>query len=164
MKKEMMEKSHKSVKRLWNSYLAENPQFLAKDLPPSFYFCDNEKDANECAELVIKGIKKATATSLWWYEKNSESLPNVGDQYIVTDWNGAAKVIIETTKVEYVPYCKIISDFAEVEGEGDKSLEYWKRVHEPYYKREMKPYDACFDQKMIIVCEYFKTIHFYKVA
>lgn len=65
-------------------------------------FCDNEIDADECAELVEKGIKRATATSLWWFEKNNESLPKVGDQYIVTDWSGNAKAIIETTKIEQV--------------------------------------------------------------
>jgi uncharacterized protein YhfF len=50
-----------------------------KKIPPSFYICDNEIDANECAELVVKEIKQATATSLWWYEKNNEPLPNIGD-------------------------------------------------------------------------------------
>lgn len=158
----MMGKNHKSVERLWNSYLAKNPQILIKKTPLSFYFCDNEKDANECAELLIKGIKKATATSLWWYEKNNEPLPSIGDQNIVTDWYGVAKAIIEITKVEHLAYHKITSEFAETEGEGDKSLEYWKRVHEAYYKREMEPYGASFDENMIIVCEYFKTIHFQK--
>ena len=75
-----------------------------KKIPPSFYFCDNEIDAIECAELVVKGIKQATATSLWWYEKNNEPLPNIGDCYVITDWKGIAKAIIETTKIELVPF------------------------------------------------------------
>ena len=40
-----------------------------RETPSSFYFCDNKKDADQCAELVVKGIKQATATSLWWYKK-----------------------------------------------------------------------------------------------
>jgi len=48
---------------------------------------------------------------------------------------------------------------AKTEGEGDKSLDYWKRVHEVYYNREMKPHRDKFDENMIIVCEYFKTIY-----
>jgi uncharacterized protein YhfF len=147
-----------SVKVLWNSFLEKNPNNINKEIPISFYFCDNKKDADECAELVVKGIKRATATSLWWFEKNNEILPKIGAQHIVTDWSGNAKAVIETTKIEQVPYNKITSVFAEIEGEGDKSLDYWKRVHKDYYTREMKPFNEQFDENMIIVCEQFKTV------
>lgn len=148
-----------SVKNLWNNFVQENPENKIKETPISFYFCDNKKDADDCAELVVNGIKRATATSLWWFEINSEPLPEVGDQYVVTDWNGNAKAVIETTKIDKVPYNEITSEFAAIEGEGDKSLEYWKSVHKAYYKREMEPHGVKFDENMIIVCEYFKTIY-----
>ncbi|WP_299121392.1 ASCH domain-containing protein [uncultured Winogradskyella sp.] len=156
---ETVEYNHSSVERLWNDFLKNNPDNKIKNTPLSFYFCDNQKDADECAELVVKGVKRATATSLWWYEKNNELLPKVGDQYIVTDWNGNAKAVIETTKIENVSYNKITAEFAETEGEGDKSLDYWKKVHEAYYKREMESHGDDFDENMTIVCEYFKTIY-----
>jgi uncharacterized protein YhfF len=148
-----------SVKVLWNSFLEKNLDNINKEIPISFYFCDNKKDADECAELVVKGIKRATATSLWWFEKNNEILPKIGDQYIVTDWSGNAKAVIETTKIKQVTYNKITSEFAEIEGEGDKSLEYWKRVHKDYYTREMEPFNEQFDENMIIVCEQFKIVY-----
>ena len=148
-----------SVKALWSSFLEKNPENKNKEVPISFYFCDNKKDADECAKLVVQGIKRATATSLWWFEKNNEKLPEIGDQYIVTDWNGNAKAVVETTKIEQISYNKITSEFAKIEGEGDKSLEYWKRVHKDYYTREMKPFNEQFDENMIIVCEQFKTIY-----
>jgi len=151
--------NYKSVGNLWNDFLDRNSQNKNKETPISFFFCDNENDANECAELVIKGIKKATATSLWWYQRNNEPLPKIGDQYIVTDWDGDAKAIIETIKIEQVPYNKMTPEFAEIEGEGDKSLEYWKKVHKAYYTREMASFNDDFDENMIIVCEHFKTIY-----
>jgi len=153
-----MKKNKQSIENLWNDFILENPGNQHKKTPMSFYFCDNEKDADACAELVVNGIKKATATSLWWFEKNNESLPQIGDQYIITDWNGKAKAIIETTKIEKVPYNQVTSEFARIEGEGDKSLDYWKKVHKDYYTREMKPYGEQFDENMIIVCEQFKLI------
>lgn len=149
----------KSVGKIWTDFLSNNPTNKITERPLSFYFCDNQNDADECAELVVKGIKQATATSMWWFEKNKEPLPNVGDQFIITDWNGNAKAIIETTKIEQVPYNEITEEFAETEGEGDKSLSYWKKVHEAYYKREMEPFGEPFYEEMIIVCEYFKTIY-----
>lgn len=154
-----VEKNKKSVEILWNSYINENPEKKTIKPPVSFYFCDNEFDANECVDLVVKGIKRATATSLWWYEKHNEPLPKVGDQYIVTDWNGNAKAVIETTKIELVPYNKITPKFAKIEGEGDQSLEYWKKAHKDYYTREMKPFNEQFSENMIIVCEQFKVVY-----
>ena len=156
---ETIKKNHKSVESLWNAFLKENPNNRLKKTPSSFYFCDNEKDADECASLVVKEIKKATATSLWWYKKSNKTLPNVGNQFVVTNWNGYAKAVIEIIKTEKIPYNQITAEFAEIEGEGDKSLEYWKRVHKAYYKREMEPHGDKFDENMIIVCEYFKTIY-----
>lgn len=154
-----VEENKKSVEILWNDYINENPEKKNIKTPVSFYFCDNEFDANECADLVVRGTKRATATSLWWYEKNNEPLPRVGDQYIITDWNGNAKAVIEITKIELVPYNKVTSEFAKIEGEGDQSLEYWKKAHKDYYTREMKPFNDQFSEKMIIVCEQFKAVY-----
>ena len=155
---ESLDKNHNQVERFWNDYLNLNPCNKKKETPLSFYFCDNKKDADECAELVVKGIKQATATSLWWFKKNNVSLPRVGNKYIVTNWVGNPRAIIETIKVQQVPFNKITPEFAKIEGEGDKSLNYWKKVHEAYYKREMKTNFEKFDENMIIVCEYFKKI------
>lgn len=56
---------HPSVPALASRYWASkgNP---FKDIV-SFYFCDNKKDANECAELALRGEKRATASSLFYY-------------------------------------------------------------------------------------------------
>jgi len=151
--------NYSSVESLWSEFLDKNPDNKGKEVPISFYFCDNKKDADECANLVVKNIKRATATSLWWFEKNNEPLPKIGDQYIVTDWDGNAKSVIEVIKVKETPYNQITAEFAQTEGEGDKSLSYWKKVHKAYYSREMEPFNEKFDENMIIVCEYFKTIY-----
>ena len=154
----MTESIDNSVYDIWQEFINENSDFKSRKQPISFYFCDNEYDANNCAKLVVKKIKQATASSLWWYEKNNEKLPEIGNMYIVTDWNGKAKAIIEVTKIRKVPYNEITPEFARIEGEGDKSLEYWQDVHWNYYSREMKPYNEKPSNDMIIVCEYFKTI------
>ncbi len=108
---------------------------------------------------MVKGIKQATATSLWWFEQHQQPLPQAGDQAIVTDWAGYAKAIIETTRIELTLYNEITAAFAATEGEGDGSLAYWQRVHKAYYTREMAPFEKAFSEDMIIVCEYFKTIY-----
>ena len=155
-----MKKTEKdSIQIFWNDFLRKNPNNSSKEIPEVYYFCDNEKDANECVDLVVKKIKRATATSLWWFQKNNEPLPKNGNQAIITDWSGKPKAIIETIKIIPTPYNEITPEFAETEGEGDKSLRYWKKVHKAYYEREMHPYGENFNENMIIICEYFKTIY-----
>ena len=108
--------------------------------------------------MVVKSIKQATSASLWWYDTNNEPLPKLGDLYIITDWEGIAKAIIEVTQIDHVPFNKVSAEYAQIEGEGDKSLGYWKKTHWNYYESEMKPYNLGPSQDMIIVCEQFKTV------
>jgi uncharacterized protein YhfF len=152
------EAPHSSVVEMWNAFSRQNSDFRNQPVPESFYFCDNKKDADACALLVVDGVKQATSTSLWWFEKNKHPIPKPGDVYVVTDWAGVAKAVIRTTKVERVPFNEVTPRYARIEGEGDKSLEYWKRTHWDYYSREMQPLGETPTEDMVIICEQFETI------
>jgi len=125
---------------------------------PAWYFCDNEIDANDCANLVLQNIKTATTTSLYWFEHNNEALPTAGDLNIFTDWQGNPLGIIETTHVAIIPYNEITAQYAALEGEGDKSLAYWQKVHWAYYQRELAGTDFSRSETMPLVCEQFKRV------
>lgn len=146
------------ISTYWKEFQNSNPEYKNSEQPPSYYFCDNEKDADECAELVVLGIKQATTSSLSWFHIHKEDLPSVGDLAIVTNWAGHPKAIIKTTKVEIRQFKDITPEYANIEGEGDKSLDYWKKVHWAYYSREMKEHNLSPSLDMELVCEYFETI------
>ena len=152
-------KAFSSVEQIWKDFVSENNQYNKLKTPESFFFCDNKKDADECAELVFNRIKQATAGSLWSYKKDNIDFPKKGDLFIVTDWEGNAKAIIETTNIKQVPFNQVTPEFAKTEGEGDKSLTYWKKVHWDFYSREMEEYGEKPSEDMIIICEYFKIIY-----
>lgn len=148
-----------NIELFWKNFITDNTRYVNEKTPESFYFCDNEKDANDCAKLVVKNIKQATAPSLWSFEINNEKLPRKGDLNIITNWNKVPQAIILTTKIELIKFSEITEKFAQREGEGDKSLAYWKKVHKAYYKREMQGHKEEFSKDMIIVCQYFDTIY-----
>ena len=125
---------------------------------PSWYFCDNEQDANDCALLVLNGVKQATTPSLYWFKANNEALPEVGDLAIFTNWQGQPLGIIETVSVTITPYNQISADYAALEGEGDKSLEYWQHVHWDYYQRELAGTGYQCHPEMPLVCEQFRLV------
>lgn len=145
-----------SVESLCRKYcnLTKGPLVLY----PSWYFCDNPTDADVCANLVQQGIKCATAPSLLGLQLRNEPVPAVGDKNVVTNFAGKAVAIIETVKVEIVPYYQVDQNFAWTEGEGDRSLDYWRRVHWPYYQRELAPFGLQPTEDMDIVCEYFEVV------
>jgi uncharacterized protein YhfF len=143
---------------MWEEFIAKHPEYQNKPEPESYYFCDNKKDADECAELVLKGIKQATTTSLWWFKQYKAPLPKTGDLAIVTNWAGEAMAVIKTVNIVQIPFNQISEDYAHLEGEGDRSLGYWKKVHWAYYAREMEPHGEKPSEDMILVCEQFKMI------
>lgn len=147
-----------TISAFWKSFQENNREYFQCPQPQSYFFCDNKKDADECADLVVKKIKRASSPSVWWFMKNNEVFPKVGDLAIVTNWEGEPKAMILTTKVEIVKLKDITPEYAFIEGEGDKSLEYWKKAHWEFYTNEMKPYNESPNEEMEIVCEYFETI------
>lgn len=96
--------------------------------------------------------------SVWEFALNDESFPKVGDQYIVTDWFGVAHCIIGTTKLTKIRFGDITAEHAWLEGEGDKSLSYWKDVHKAYYQRQFQGSQYIFNDDMEIIFEEFKVV------
>lgn len=146
------------IDSFWKEFQDNHIEYKHLEAPVSYYFCDNEKDADECAELVRDGVKRATTHSLSWFHIHNEKLPCVGDLAIVTNWNGIPKAITKTIKVEIVKFKDITPEYAFIEGEGDKSLDYWKEVHWAYYTRELYEHNLKPTLDMELVCEYFETI------
>jgi len=145
-------------KNLWIQYLKTIESKKSEKLPEVFHFCDNQTDADQLANLVVKGIKTATCSSLIGYKKKQEALPFVGEQAIVADWAGNAKAVIETTQVNLVPFDEVTDDFAFLEGEGDRSLAYWRKEHKAFFEREAIKHGYLFSGNMMLVCEQFETM------
>ncbi len=124
----------------------------------SYYFCADEENANMCAELVLKGEKRATASLLWGYEDEKEPLPEIGQLTVITNWEKIPKCIIETTSVEIKPYNEVDSKFAFEEGEGDKSLKYWRKVHWKFFSLECQELGKQPDEEMPVILECFKVV------
>ena len=147
-----------SARNMWGDYLDKHLEDAFAEAPKTIHFCDNEKDANECAKLVLKGVKRATSDSLLGLQYRNEPLPKIGDFKVITDWNGKAQCIVRTTAVKLKPFFSIDEAYAKLEGEGDKSLDYWKKTHWAYYERELAPFNRVPRDSMIIVCEEFEKV------
>jgi uncharacterized protein YhfF len=149
-----------AVLEFWRNYLDSLPPDLDLASKPMgvFSFGDPNKLADELAALVRQGIKTATCSAVKGYEKDQIPLPKKGDLSIVLDGNGDPVVVIETVSVVLLPFNEVSEQFAFEEGEGDRSLAYWRRAHENYFRRNHFE-NRAFDETMPLVCERFKVIH-----
>ena len=155
-----MAQEHKSIKEMWKNYLMSiGDDIINTNKYTWWHFCDNEKSANNLAELVKQGVKRATTGLHYFYEVEGETLPKVGDLSIIIDWQGIAQCIIETEKVTILPFKEVTEEFAKIEGEGDKSLKYWREVHINAFNRELKEHKKEFREDMLVVCEEFEMVY-----
>lgn len=114
---------------------------------------------DELAELVVKGIKTATASAAVWYPLEREPLPKAGEYSVILDSKGNAVCVIQTTRVYTVPFIDVDERQAFLEGEGDRSLAYWRQVHEAFFRVELSEAGLTFDEKMDVVCEEFRLVY-----
>jgi uncharacterized protein YhfF len=114
----------------------------------SFAFGDGPELADELLELVLKGIKTATCST--------EDEPNIstpGECWIVLDGRCTPRCVIESTEISYRRYSDVDAVFAHDEGEGDRSLAYWREAHRQYFGRLRK-----FSEDMMLMCERFRLV------
>ncbi|QEE14700.1 ASCH domain-containing protein [Promethearchaeum syntrophicum] len=145
------------IQEIYYSEVLQGYSLKGKDFEV-WHFCNNESDANNLAELVRKGIKCATASLYDVYQAENEPIPSIGSHSVIINYDGLPQSIIRTTKVDIVPFEEVSADFARIEGEGDKSLNYWRRVHNEFFSEESKVYNVAFTPRSLVICEQFEVV------
>ena len=57
-----------------------------------------------------------------------------------------------------VEFDQVTAEHAWKEGEGDRSLEYWRKVHEDFLRRELVAINRSFNGHTKVVCEEFEMV------
>ena len=148
-----------SIAPFWLAFARSAPGVDESRFYESFFFADTQDSADELAQLVVAGRKRATAAALWSFEAEGKRLPVPGDLSVVTDWAGTPKCVIETVSVDIVPFNEVTEDFAATEGEGDGSLAYWRQAHRAFFSRECARHGREFTEDMLVACERFKVVY-----
>ena len=146
-----------SVAEFWEQCRAALPH-LPREIPEAWAFGATHQQANELLNLVLVGKKTATASALWGYESAGEPLPTVGELNIIMDADHTPRVLTETVEVVITPFNEVSADHAYYEGEGDRSLAYWRAVHEEFW-RQHSANTRGFDDEMPVVCERFRVVY-----
>ena len=152
---------HAGAASLWADYIAALPPAERNVLiePEVWAFGDSPELADELAALVKQGIKTATADLVWIVEFEARSIPKTGDFSVVLDGAGDPVCIIQTTDISIRPYEKVPPEFAYDEGEGDRSLAYWRQAHWSYFGRRCADIGRKPTLTMPVICEHFRLVY-----
>ena len=115
----------------------------------SFSFGDSPELANELLELVLAAEKTATC----WAASEGDKGVAVGKRWVVKDGQGRPSAILETVELSRRRFGDMDAAFAHDEGEGDRSLAYWRRAHTAYFTRRGE-----FSPDMELYCERFRLV------
>lgn len=119
-----------------------------------FAFGDSPEMADELLALVLAGTKTATCSALSEHEAEGDPIdPTVGDRSVVLDGRRRPACMIETSEVAIRRFDEVDAAFACDEGEGDRSLAYWRSEHERFCGRH-----GVFSEDMLLVCERFRLV------
>jgi uncharacterized protein YhfF len=147
-----------SIKAFWTEFSSSLGRDPSDRLYEAFHFDDNAPSADELAELVMSGKKRATAALVWAYESAGRPIPKPGDLSVVTRFSGEPLCVIETRVVQIVPFGEVSAEFAATEGEGNGTLDFWRRAHTAFFGRECKRLEREFSADMPVVCEEFAVV------
>jgi len=134
------------------------PTPLASVMPPAWSFGATPEQSTELAELVVDGVKTATASAAEDYSAEGETLPEPGLLGIVLDGDGHPRALVATTEVSVVAFDEVGEDHALAEGEGDRTLASWREGHERFFG-EHDPHGRGFRPDMPVVLERFEVLY-----
>lgn len=140
--------------QLWNEYKIMNPA-IGDDINAWAFGVEPD----QLADLVLKGEKTATASAYDLYQIDGEPIPQAGTFDVILDGQGQAVCIIKVTKVTVVPFNQVSAEHAFKEGEGDKSLAYWRKVHEEFFAEGLAEAGLAFSEETGVVLEEFCKVY-----
>ena len=141
--------------KYWENFIEENPDYKDK----AYEAWQFGEDPDTLAELVVQGTKTLTCSSLREYQVENEPLPEVGDVSIILDAADQSKCVIENTKVYTMKFSDVDADIAYKEGEGNRTLAYWRKSHLEFFEWLYEKLGHEFSESEEIVVEEFRVIY-----
>ena len=120
---------------------------------------DSAELSKELLDLIKSGRKRAGTGLLWAYEHDGEPMAATGDIEVVVDHRNQPALITRIVSSEIMAFNEVSAEYAATEGEGDGSLEYWRKGHWNFFSRECKRIGRKPTETMPVICNVFEVLH-----
>ncbi|MDD0851684.1 ASCH domain-containing protein [Halobacteriovorax sp. GB3] len=119
----------------------------------------NEAIADELLELYLSGKKTAGSGLVKDYELAGDELPKVGNYWIILNSKGEPKCIVKTIRVEFTRFDQVTEEIARAEGEGDLSIEHWRKAHVEFFTPYLKDWQISNLDEETLVTEFYEVVY-----
>lgn len=118
---------------------------------------------DQLVAAILDGTKTSTTGLLVAYEQEGAALPEAGRRAVVVDSADQPVAVIEVTEIRLVRVGDIDLAHARDEGEGYRTLEQWRAVHDEFwhsaeFRAAMGDPDFTVDDDTIAVAERFQVV------
>lgn len=160
-----------TANEMWNAYLestrasaldgagVQNDGLQQEPSYEAWAFCGGGEAGDRLASLVLAGVKTATSSAYRLYVLEDEEIPKAGECSVILYDDGQAACVLRTTKVSVVPFKDVDERHAWLEGEGDRTLAYWRNVHLEFFGQEFSSAGLSFDEDELVVLEEFEVVY-----
>jgi uncharacterized protein YhfF len=108
--------------------------------------------ADEGATLILNGVKTLTSSPFWDYPDGK--IPFVGALSVLLDGARRPRGIVETTRVEVMPFRAINEEMAQDYGEGERTADWWRTAMGKLYQASAKSHGATFNEDTLLIWEW----------
>jgi uncharacterized protein YhfF len=119
---------------------------------------DSETLSAELLALIRSGRKRAGTSLLRAMEAEGQPLPRPGDIEVVLNFSGEPVLVTRIVRAEVVPFSDVSAEYAAIEGEGDGSLDYWRKAHWAFFTRECARLHLELSEDMPVVCSVIEVV------
>ena len=141
------------AEQLWAEFCSQKG--IDINTPHETWGFGDDEEGDELLQLVLDGKKFGTASLYDAYEAEDalDELPKAGDYSILLNSKDEAVCVIKNYDVYMRKFNEVPPYHAY--SEGDRSLKYWRGVHEEFFEEEAEEDSIVFTEESRVVCEKF---------
>jgi uncharacterized protein YhfF len=117
---------------------------------------ENPAEADNGAAAILAGTKTATSAAFWDFPDGR--IPFVGALSVLLDGRKIARAILETERVDIIPFSAADEALAHAYGEWDLTLTTWRSRSRAWYEISAARHGETFTDETPIICEWFRVL------
>ena len=145
-----------NAQELWQKYCSQNN--IDSSTPyEAWSFGNGDKQADDLALLVMRGIKFGTASAYEEYISEGEEIPHKGDYSVILSSTEEPLCIIKNYDVQIESFGNISCFHAYSEGEEDRNINSWRDIHSAFFTESLSEINIKLNEDTPIVIEKFSV-------
>lgn len=155
----MLENLTEEQRSFWQDYLNYSGAEVEEPVAIIAEMAGNAAIADQLLSLYLEGKKTAASGLVADYQHEGDPLPAIGDYWLILDSQGQPRCLVRTIAVETFAFADVPERVARAEGEGDLSLEYWRKGHREFFQPYLAKLGISDLDTAEVVVEHFNVLY-----